>query len=335
MPECGDGVEPVAVQVNGYAMGSEFALLLLGEERDLLEEAGNAALSAIYAVEAQLSHTLPTSDFSRINACAAQEPVQVAPPLFVLLTEARRLTRETEGAFDLTVGALLHCWGFFRGKGSLPDAAAIAEARRCCGWEHVHLDAERWSVRFDIPGLVLHAGAIGKGYALDQAAQVLRDRGVTMALLHGGGSSVLALGAPPGAPGWGVGLRDPCDGEQRMGIVLLRDAALSTSGAQEQFFIAAGKRYGHILDPRSGKPAAGTLSATALAKSGTASEAFSTAFAVLGVEGARRCCNAHPHIGAILVSEETDPVQPIWLGSRDCACTSSEPTWLWEGQHDD
>jgi thiamine biosynthesis lipoprotein len=177
----------------------------------------------------------------------------------------------------------------------------------------------------------VHLGGIGKGYAVDEVVAWLRRLGIEAALVHGGTSTIYALGAPPGQEAWEIGLRDPADPEQRLGVVKLRDQALSTSGDYEQFFEVDGKRYSHILDPRTGYPAVGTRSATVVAENATDSDALSTAAFVLGDEAARQLWDRYPGTGAVLVptrgrNESTEIVVRgnVVFARRDDSSTTEE-----------
>jgi thiamine biosynthesis lipoprotein len=198
---------------------------------------------------------------------------------------------------------LIRAWGFFRGEGRLAEPDAVREALECVGVRRLELDPEARTVRFAREGMQVHLGAIGKGFAVDHVVAELQRLGVESALVHGGTSTVYGLGAPPGQDGWYVGLRHPSDPDQRLGAVRLRDRALSTSGDYEQFFEVDGRRYSHILDPRTGFPAQGTRSATVVAASATDTDALSTAAFVLGAEGARRLGETYPELGVILVPD--------------------------------
>ncbi len=178
---------------------------------------------------------------------------------------------------------------------------------------HVILDSTRRTVRYRRSGLEINLGAIGKGYALDRAAELLRDRwGVDSGLLHGGTSSVLALGAPPGrTAGWSISLKHPADENRTIGNVNLRNRALGTSAATYQFFEYNGRKLGHLLDPRRGWPAEGVRQATALAPTAAEADALSTAFFVMGLAETRLYCQSRPHIGAIILPE--DNAMPVTL----------------------
>ncbi len=261
------------------------------------------AFAAVDDLERRVSNWIPDSQMSYVNNRAAEGPVRIAPDLFGLLDYARRVYDESGGAFDITVGPLIELWGFYRGQGNLPTDAALQEALEKVGMDKVRLDPTASTVYFEREGIRLDFGGIAKGLAIDQAVAVLRRNGVTAALLHGGTSTVYALGAPPGAPGWKVRVRSPYNSKEWVDEVVLRDCALSTSGSYEKFFELQGRKYCHIFDPLTGRPVEGMLSASALAPSGMQSDALSTAFFVMGLERTEAFCREHPEIRAILVPD--------------------------------
>ncbi|MGH7201675.1 MAG: FAD:protein FMN transferase, partial [Planctomycetaceae bacterium] len=169
------------------------------------------------------------------------------------------------------------------------------------GIEHVQFAHDKSTIRFDRPGVELNLGGIGKGYALDRVSEFLHERGLGDWLIHGGYSSILVRGDHNGLGGWPVGLKNPLFPKQRWATLLLRDEAVSTSGSGVQHFRHEGKRYGHILDPRTGRPVERMLSATVLAPTAAEADALSTAFFVMGVENARRYCDNREQIKAVLI----------------------------------
>jgi thiamine biosynthesis lipoprotein len=306
--------ETTLLRLARRAMATTFALLL-PFDTPRAAEIGTAAFDLIDDLEAQLTVYRDTSEVSRLNRLAPHQAVPVEGRLFELLEEAARLTDETEGAFDVTAGALVKTWGFFRGPRRVPPPDERAGALEKVGMRHVVLSAESQSVRFLRPGLEINLGSIGKGYALDRVAEVLAEQwNVPSALLHGGYSSVYARGCPPGdGRGWPVAVRHPWDTGRRLALVWLRDRALGNSAATFQHLEYEGRKLGHVLDPRSGWPASGIASASVLAPTAALADALSTAFFVGGVELARRYCDAHPGTGALLLPEGED-AEPVVLG---------------------
>ncbi|MCE9606918.1 MAG: FAD:protein FMN transferase [Planctomycetia bacterium] len=306
-----DGSEqPYYLRYTRQAMASDFQLLLpAGENRvDVALE----ALDLLEPLEAQLTVYRDTSEVLDINRRAADVPVEVESQLFALLELAVQLHRDTAGAYDITSGPLSQAWGFARRQGAVPDAETLAAARAQVGSEKLLLDRRRRTVRFTQPGVQINFNSLGKGYALDRCGSHLRAAGFESFLWHGGQSSVLAQGsaqaessaaAPPGpdSPGWMIGIGHPLRPERKLAELLVRDRAAGTSGAGFQFFRHAGKRYGHILDPRTGTPAEGVFSVTVLAPTAALADALSTAFYVLGFDESVRYCQDRPEIGFLML----------------------------------
>jgi len=290
-------------RVQRPAMGCLFEIYLAGTDRVSLLGAANEALDEIERLDRQLSHYRDDSDIARLNAYAAQQWVRLEPRLYQLLKHCAALSVETEGAFDITAGRLVKAWGFHHGTGRIPPADEIAEILQGIGANRILFDEEDHLVYFTSPQVEINLGAIGKGYALDEAADVLRFYGVQSAVLHGGQSTIYALGAPPGAEGWEFTIKDPRDKTTVLQSLLLRDEALSTSGSYEQFFEANGVRYSHLLDPRKGYPTQGMLSVSVAAPSAAISDALSTAFFIQGRAWTEAYCHAHPELCVVMMEE--------------------------------
>ncbi len=292
------------VRVSRRAMATTFEIALPYGTPDAVPAAEDA-LDLIDAIEDRLTVYRDHSEVSGVNARAADGPVPVSAELFDLLAFCLGVTRETDGAFDAATGSLIKAWGFYRREGRVPTATERADAMANAGSRHVVLDTARRTVRFRRPGLELNFGAVGKGYALDRAAALLRERwGVRSALLHGGGSSVVAIGHPPGDPrGWAVALKHPWADGESLGAVRLRDRALGVSAATFQYFEYNGRKLGHLIDPRLGWPADGTAAAAVTAPTGAEADALSTALFVLGGPAADRLTRTRPHLGAVVLPE--------------------------------
>lgn len=288
LPSPGDEVASlVRYDATADSMGCTFGVAAYGPDQDALRRHVESAFAEARAIDGWLSNYRADSELSRLNRDGAASPVQVSDGLFELLIRATEFSRVTDGAFDMTVGPLVRAWGFYDGAGRLPDSDALERARKVVGYRLVELDGTRKLVRFAKPGMELDPGGIGKGYAVDRMAEVLRRLGVTAALINACYSSVYALGAPPDNPrGWLMEIDGPKSGEGAE--VYLKDQSLSTSGSQEKFFEAGGRTYSHILDPRTGQPAQGLSSVSVIAPTALESEAWSTAIFVNGLEWASR-----------------------------------------------
>jgi thiamine biosynthesis lipoprotein len=285
------------VKIHRVAMACRVEITVSSEDAGDVP-AAREALDEADRLEATLTVFRDTSEVARVNAHAADEPVAIGDELFELLRLSRELHARTDGAFDVTAAPLTRRWGFLERQGRVPEPSALAAAHARVGMEGVALDTINRSVRFDRPGMELNFGGIGKGYVLDRMGVLARRRGVRHALLSAGDSSIVAVGGR--GDGWTIDLR-PLRAERLVARLSLRDGAVGTSGAGEQFFEAGGVRYGHVLDPRTGAPASGVLSASVIAGSGAVADALSTAFLVGGPDLAERYCAAYPETLVVLV----------------------------------
>ena len=290
-----------------HAMATRFELVLHGENETTLRAAGEEALREVDRLENQLSLYRPGSEIAQLNARAAREPVQVSPELFTLLQHAQRLHAETDGAFDITVGPLVRCWGFTTNEGKMPSAEAIAEARASVGMGLVQLDSSRRTVRFAHQGVMLDLGAIGKGYAVERGAELLREAGMTSALFHGGTSTICAIGQPPDSDAWTVAIERPPTmvGNipfPELPTVRLKDESLSVSAIWGRVFQAGGKNFGHVIDPRTGQPVDGAWLSAVILTRATETDALSTALLTLGTTGFERFVDMRRGLRALLVT---------------------------------
>ncbi len=306
------------------AMACDFVAMFNAGQYDAAPVLAIEALNLIEALEAQLTVYRDTSEVQAINRDAAAGPVEVEERLFDLIALAVRIHAETHGAYDVTAGPLSKAWGFFRRQGEVPDEAALAEALAKVGTAKLQLEPDARTVAFTQSGVELNFGGIGKGYALDRAAECLTSGGIGDFLLHGGNSSILARGARasgnPDDRGWRISLGDPLRPGKTLLDFALVDRAAGTSGTQYQFFRSAGKRYGHVIDPRTGYPAEQVVCATVLAPTAAVADALSTALFILGPEEAERYCAVHHEISAALLCPGRQPNQPeLWRFNWDAA----------------
>ncbi|PAW85129.1 MAG: hypothetical protein B9S33_10410 [Pedosphaera sp. Tous-C6FEB] len=303
-----------------HAMATRFELVLHGGDAAALRAAGEEALDEIARLEDELSYFRATSQIYRLNQEAAQRPVRVTPWLFHLLQYARQLTAETGGTFDITVAPLMRCWGFYTRAGRVPEPEQLVAARACAGMDLVELNEADSTVRFAREGVQLDLGSIGKGFAVERAGVLLREAGITSALLHGGTSTVLAIGAPPDAAGWKIAIEHPANasatihsstGETQnaprpLAIVVLRDESLSVSAVWGKSFTAADQSYGHVIDPRTGQPTRGALLAAVVLPSATESDALSTMLLTLGPDGLGRTLSLREGMRAFVAGTEPE-----------------------------
>jgi thiamine biosynthesis lipoprotein len=281
------------------SMACAYAIVAYGDDAGALPRILEAAFDEVDRIDRLMSHYKPESPLSRLNREAAAGPVVVTPELFDFIAACLRYSRDSDGAFDITVGPLMKTWGFFRGGGRLPSAQEVEDVRGRIGYAHVVLDATARTVRFDRPGIELDLGGIAKGYAVDRVVDLLRREHVAAALVSAGGSTIYALGAPPGRDAWDVDIQDPVDSGRIALTVPLRDRALSVAGRAEKWFERDGVVYSHIMDPRTARPVQGILGVAVLTSTGTAGDALDDALFVQGVERSRAYLRRLPATEAI------------------------------------
>ena len=247
------------------------------------------AFDEIKRIEDLLSKYRSDSEISRLNRAGK---LKVSAETFALLKTCKEFSAATDGAFDVSVGALVDLWGFTDKKFRVPSEQEIAAALAKVGSEKIVLNVSDGTVEFSSPGLKIDLGAVAKGYALDRAIEKIKQAGINSCLINAGGE-VYCLGNNRGRP-WKVAIKNP-RGKGVVGFLELHDAAVATSGDYEQYFIAQNKRYAHILDPRTGYPAQKAVEAvTIIADSGLTADVLATAVCVVGAEKAEALVKKYP-----------------------------------------
>ncbi len=269
-------------------MGTVFIINVDADE-NVAEPAVRAAFAEIERLETVLSEWRDDSEISRINQMAGREPVAVSDDVFNVVKAGVDVSRWSGGAFDLSWAALRGLYDFRRGQERIPNRADVRRRVGLIDWQQIELDEEARTVFLKREGMAIGTGGIAKGYALDRAGAILRGAGIESYMLFGGGQ-VQVHGLRPRAEGarpWRVGIQHPRRGEEYFGFFESRGGSISTSGDYEHFFIDdRGKRWHHILDPRTGLPVDRTVSLTLTAPSGLYADALSTASFVLGPQRA-------------------------------------------------
>jgi thiamine biosynthesis lipoprotein len=238
-------------------------------------------------------------------------PVPVSEPLFYVLARAQEVSRLSHGAFDVTVGPVVKLWRRARQTQELPDPVKLAQARALVGYQNIRLDEKARTVELLKPGMQLDLGGIAKGYAADEGLRVLRQHEIPRALIAAGGD-IAVSGSPPDVEGWTIGiapLEDPNQKPSR--YLLLRDAAVSTSGDAEQYVEIRGKRYSHIVDPRTGLGLVGRRSVTVVARHGIRADSLTKVVSVLGPERGLTIIDGLEGVSALVVRKTDKGTESI------------------------
>ncbi|HZQ51906.1 MAG TPA: FAD:protein FMN transferase [Bryobacteraceae bacterium] len=283
-------------------MGTLFRIKLYAANRDQAQAAFHAAFTRISELDDILSDYKSDSEINRLCRTAVHHPVPVSDDLFRVVSASETLSEQSGGAFDITIGPLTHLWRQARKAGHVPESTAISEAAGHCGFHKVHLNAAAHTLELDQSGMQLDAGGIAKGYAADEALRVLSKCGIRSALVAASGDLAFS-DAPPGRIGWKIGV-DSLDNPEApfTRVLMLANRAVSTSGPEEQHLDANGKRYSHIIDPKTGMGLTSDITATVIARSGTEADGLATALTVLGAERGLDLVNRTPGASAIIVA---------------------------------
>jgi FAD:protein FMN transferase len=293
-------------------MGTFCEIQVYHADAPLAERVIADALDEMQRVDRLLSNYDPASELSAMNRDAARAPFRASDELFGFVQRCQDYFTATQGAFDPTVGPLVRAWGFFAPRPAKPTNAQIAAAKAASGFGRIRLDRAARTVSYTVPGLELDPGGIGKGYAVDKAAGVLRRAGIAAALVSAGGSTLYAIGHPPDRPAWTLGIGDPSDRERPVRIVHLRDASVSTSGVSQKFVVVDGHRYSHIFDPRSGDPVEGMCQVSVVADNATESDALTKAAFVLPRAAVLRLADSGRRFHVLRMEGECGPARVVW-----------------------
>jgi thiamine biosynthesis lipoprotein len=281
-------------------MGTLFKVIVYAGEEAAAQRAGKAAFARIADLDRIMSDYRQTSELMQLCEKSGGAPVPVSRDLFHVLSRGQELSTRSDGAFDVTVGPIVKLWRRVRLTKMLPSDEQLAEVKALVGYTSIKLDKEKQTVQLLKKGMKLDLGGIAKGYAAEQALEVLKKAGLTRALVAAGGD-IVAGEPPPGEAGWQVGIRPLEPGDKQKDTVVLKNAAVSTSGDAEQFLEINGERYSHIVDPRTGLGLRGRISVTVLATEGSTSDSLATALNVLGPERGLKLIEDTPGAAALFI----------------------------------
>ena len=278
------------------AMATTFEVIVVHDDEKYARQAAAAAFEEVNRLEGELSRFIENSDVSRINNLPANQPLILGLDAFECLQLSRRIYAETDGAFDVTIGPLLSCWRNVDGSPRVPSREELDNARRCTGTNLLRLDEEEHTIELLAAPVQVDLGGIGKGYAVDRMAELLREWSIDAALISGGYSSVLALDGPPETNGWPLTLSNPGNRKEILARPNLQNRALGSSGIQK------GR---HIIDPRTMQPVKNRYAAWSSAPDAATADALSTAFMVMTLDEIRQYCSRHSEIMAMIMLQES------------------------------
>jgi thiamine biosynthesis lipoprotein len=303
LPSLAAGAEPrlTRYEFTERHMGTQFRIVLYAGGESAAKDAAKAAFARIHELDRIMSDYDPTSELMRLCQKAGDKPVPVSRDLYFVLSKAQKVSKLSDGAFDVTVGPVVRLWRKARRTKELPDPEKLAKARALVGYRKVKLDSKNRAVQLTVKGMQLDLGGIAKGYSADAALEVLKKHGVTRALVAASGD-IAVSDAPPDTKGWKVGIAPLENPDKPSKYILLQEnAAVSTSGDAEQFVEIGGKRYSHIVDPRTGIGLVGRMSVTVVARKGIDSDSLTKVVAVLGPKRGLKIIDGLSGVAAFMV----------------------------------
>ena len=313
--------DPVAPQQNlqrfsweSAEMGTLFTITLYATNSAVAHDAARAAFVRVADLEQEMSDYRADSELNLLCEKPIGQPVPISADLLDIFEKAQRISKLSDGAFDVTVGPYVRLWRFSRKRKTLPDTAELAQARAAVGWRNLRLDARHHTATLLVPNMRLDLGGIAKGYAADEALRVLNRFGIRRAMVAASGD--FAIGdSPPDQSGWKIGITAIDERNNRIErAVVLHNCGISTSGDTEQAIEIGGVRYSHIVDPATGLGLTNRIQASVLAPNATLTDALATALCVLGPERSERLISKLPKTGAIILTKEGENNREFNLG---------------------
>ena len=258
-----------------YHMGIDARLVVYATDKQVVDKACEAAFKRIAQLDDIMSDYRPKSELMRFCAQPKGTKVKISDDLYRVFERSQQVSRRSKGVFDITVGPIVQLWRRARKSGKMPDQLALTEARKLVGFQKLTLDRKTQTASLAMDGMKLDLGGIGKGYAGDEALKVLRQNGIRIALIEMGGDIVFG-DAPPESKGWKVSVPNDISKD-----LFLHNCAISSSGDTEQFVVIDGKRYSHVVDPRTGLGLTNRIQASIIAKNGFTTDPLSKAMTML------------------------------------------------------
>jgi len=282
-------------------MGTLVTISVVSDRETSATAAMDRAFQVLQNIENQASRRIPTSLTSKINRAAGLSDVPVSPDFLEIIKKAIEYSKLTQGAFDITIGAVTDLYHFEDGEGILPDPQAIRQRLPLVGYQNIHIDEVHRAVGLTRSGALIDLGGIAKGFGVNQAVKSLKADGISAGIVNAGGD-IRVFGYKPGHKLWNIGIQHPRQSDKVIASLEITDKSIVTSGDYERFFMKDNIRYHHILDPKTGRPARGCQSVTIVSQ--TATDAMSAGVFVLGPEKGMALIESLPGIEGIIIDRE-------------------------------
>lgn len=284
-------------------MGSRFDITIVAKEAAEAEAYIDTAITEITRIENLISEWRATTQVSEINRNAGIAPVKVDKELLDLTERALYFSRITDGAFDISFAAMDKIWQFDDSMTEMPPAEAVKKSVEKVGYQNIIIDKANSTIFLKLPGMKIGFGSVGKGYAADKTKELLVSKGVIAGIINASGD-MNTWGTQPNGKPWTVGITNPINKNKVFAVFPLKESAIVTSGSYEKYVMLNGKRYTHIINPKTGYPVTGLSSVTVMATSAEMANGFSTSIMVLGKDAGLNLIEQYPQLRCIIVTDE-------------------------------
>lgn len=289
-------------------MGSKFDFTMVAKDSASAEQALDMAIAEVDRVENLISDWRPQTQISQVNQNAGIKPVKVDREVFELTQRALKLSEITDGAFDISFAAMDRIWKFDGTMKAMPSAEAIAKSVAKVNYRNIILDAANSTIFLKEQGMKIGFGALGEGYAADRCKTLLTAKGVSAGIVNGSGD-MNTWGKQPNGKPWSIGITNPFSNFELFASVALKHGAVTTSGSYEKFVSFNGKRYAHIINPKTGYPATGLCSVTVFGPSAEMANGFSTSLMVLGKDEGLKLLAKYPDYSCLMITDDGNVVK--------------------------
>ncbi len=288
-------------------MGSRFEITIVERDSLVARQRTEQAIREISRIEQLISEWIPNTEISTVNAMAGKAPVKVSEDVFRLTERALFFSEITNGLFDISVASMFSVWKFDGEEHAIPDSIQIAKSVEKVNYKNIVLDKKNHTIFLKEEGMKIGFGATGKGYAADKASSLLKQLGVPAGIVNASGDLV-TWGVLPNREKWKIGIQNPYEIEKAVEVIRIRNGAMTTSGNYEKYTEINGKRYAHIINPKTGWPVSGITSVTVIGENAEFCNGLSTSIMLLGVEKGLELLKKHPSYGAYILSDKGEVI---------------------------
>ncbi|OPC07819.1 thiamine biosynthesis protein ApbE [Elizabethkingia miricola] len=291
-------------------MGSRFQITLVDKDSISAERNIDKAIAEITRIENLISEWRPETQISQVNQNAGIKPIKVDKEVFDLTKKGLYFSKLTDGAFDISIVAMDKIWKFDDSMNELPSEQAIKESVRNVGYQNIILDSTNSTIFLKNPGMKIGFGSIGKGYAADKTRDLMKSMGVKAGIIDASGDISTWGNQPDGKP-WAIGINNPFNDHKMAAILYFKENAVTTSGSYEKYAEIHGKRYSHIMNPKTGYPSTGLTSVTITGPNATMANGFSTSVMVLGEKDGLKLLKPFPEYHYLLITDKGKIIKNI------------------------